>query len=143
MLPRYFIFYNHNNVTDVFTCKKVTYDGIDVVSQHLAQLYDKAIDAEDRANRANQEEILCGVDDESLDKVEPGQRGSLNQALSHDDNDCSHNNDSKEEMPNESDDDGYSGCGGYNEYGERDKGYYDLNSEKKTSKNSDYLISAY
>ncbi|CAG8768349.1 12893_t:CDS:2, partial [Dentiscutata erythropus] len=28
-------------------------------SQHLAQLCDKAIDAEGRANRANQEEILC------------------------------------------------------------------------------------
>ncbi|CAG8703320.1 8135_t:CDS:2 [Dentiscutata erythropus] len=50
---------NHNNLTEVFTCKKVTYDGIDVASQHLAQLCDKAIDAEDRANRANQEEILC------------------------------------------------------------------------------------
>ncbi|CAG8714879.1 447_t:CDS:2 [Cetraspora pellucida] len=50
---------NHNNVTEVFTCKKVTHDGIDVASQHLAQLCNKAIDAEDRANRANQEEILC------------------------------------------------------------------------------------
>ncbi|CAG8743319.1 15559_t:CDS:2, partial [Dentiscutata erythropus] len=50
---------NHNNVIEVFTCKKVTHDGIDVASQHLAQLCDKAIDAEDRANRANQEEILC------------------------------------------------------------------------------------
>ncbi|RGB22060.1 hypothetical protein C1646_776711 [Rhizophagus diaphanus] len=32
---------------------------IDEVSQHLAQLCDKAFDAEDKANRANQKEILC------------------------------------------------------------------------------------
>ncbi|PKB99160.1 hypothetical protein RhiirA5_462589 [Rhizophagus irregularis] len=52
---------NYNNVTEVSetACsEKVTYS-IDEVSQHLAQLCDKAIDAEDRANRANQEEILC------------------------------------------------------------------------------------
>ncbi|RIB16927.1 hypothetical protein C2G38_2038167 [Gigaspora rosea] len=75
------------------------------------------------------------------DKVEPGQRSSSNQALSHDDSDRSHNNYSEEEMPDESDDDG---CGGYNEYGESDRGYYyDLSSGKKTYKNSDYIISAY
>ena len=53
---------NHNNVTEVSETarpRKVTYDSIDEASQHLAQLCDKAIDAEDRANRANQEEILC------------------------------------------------------------------------------------
>ncbi|CAG8806336.1 997_t:CDS:1, partial [Dentiscutata erythropus] len=44
-----------------------------------------------------------------------------------DDNECSHNNDSEEEMPDESD-------RGY---------YYDLSSRKKTYKNSDYIISAY
>ena len=52
---------NHNNVTEISktACpEKVTYS-IDEASQHLAQLCDKAIDAEDRANRANQEEILC------------------------------------------------------------------------------------
>ncbi|KAF0465051.1 hypothetical protein F8M41_026360 [Gigaspora margarita] len=32
---------------------------IDEASHHLAQLCDKAFDAEDKANRANQEEILC------------------------------------------------------------------------------------
>lgn len=32
---------------------------IDEASQHLAQLCDKAFDAGDKANRANQEEILC------------------------------------------------------------------------------------
>ncbi|PKY46038.1 hypothetical protein RhiirA4_543038 [Rhizophagus irregularis] len=47
------------------------------------------------------------------DKVEP-------EALSHDDSDCSHDSDSEEEMPNDSDD-GYDGYGGYNEYGERDR----------------------
>ncbi|GBC49026.2 kinase-like domain-containing protein [Rhizophagus irregularis DAOM 181602=DAOM 197198] len=33
-----------------------------------------------------------------------------------DDSNCSHDNDSEEEMPDESDDDGYDGYGGYNEY---------------------------
>ncbi|CAB5201968.1 unnamed protein product [Rhizophagus irregularis] len=37
-----------------------------------------------------------------------------------DDNDCSHNNDSEKEMPDDSDD-GYDGYGGYNKYGERDR----------------------
>ncbi|PKB92157.1 hypothetical protein RhiirA5_445783, partial [Rhizophagus irregularis] len=37
------------------------------------------------------------------------------------DDDCSHDNDSEEEMP---DDDGYNRYGGYNEYGECDRGYY-------------------
>ncbi|CAG8790401.1 24184_t:CDS:2, partial [Dentiscutata erythropus] len=53
---------NHNNVSEISEMarpRKVTYDSIDEASQHLAQLCDKAIDAEDRANRANQEEILC------------------------------------------------------------------------------------
>jgi hypothetical protein len=53
---------NHNNVTEISETarpEKVTYDNINEASQHLAQLCDKAIDAEDRANRANQEEILC------------------------------------------------------------------------------------
>ncbi|CAB4419626.1 unnamed protein product [Rhizophagus irregularis] len=43
-------------------CKKgksVDKLNIDEASQHLAQLCDKAFDAEDKANRANQEEILC------------------------------------------------------------------------------------
>ncbi|GES95603.1 hypothetical protein GLOIN_2v1488957 [Rhizophagus clarus] len=53
---------NHNIMTEVSETarpKKFTCDGIDETSHHLAQLCDKAIDAEDRANRANQEEILC------------------------------------------------------------------------------------
>jgi hypothetical protein len=53
---------NHNIMTEVSetACpEKFTCDGIDESSHHLAQLCDKAIDAEDRANQANQEEILC------------------------------------------------------------------------------------
>ncbi|CAB5202855.1 unnamed protein product [Rhizophagus irregularis] len=38
-----------------------------------------------------------------------------------DDSDCSHDNDSEKEMPDDSDDDGYNDYGGYNEYGERDR----------------------
>ena len=52
-----------------------------------------------------------------------------------DDNNCSHDNNSEEEMLDDSDDDGYNGYGGYNEYGERDRGYYcrDGGYERKTS----------
>jgi hypothetical protein len=41
--------------------EKVTSDksSIDEASQYLAQLCNKAFDAEDKANRANQKEILC------------------------------------------------------------------------------------
>ncbi|RIA97281.1 hypothetical protein C1645_814168 [Glomus cerebriforme] len=56
---------NHNNITKVSETtrpKKVTYS-IDEASQHLAQLCDKAIDTEDRANWANQEEILYQLDE--------------------------------------------------------------------------------
>ena len=41
-----------------------------------------------------------------------------------DDSDCNRDSDSEEEMPDDSDDDGYNRYGGYNEYGERDRGYY-------------------
>lgn len=45
-------------VSETARPEKVTYS-IDKALQHLTQLCDKAIDAEDRANRANREEILC------------------------------------------------------------------------------------
>ena len=46
-----------------------------------------------------------------------------------------------EEMPDDSDDD--DGCGGYNEYGERDRGYYyhDGGYERKTSPMMSPIIS--
>ncbi|CAG8841916.1 14236_t:CDS:2, partial [Racocetra persica] len=53
---------NHNNVSEISEMarpRKITYDSIDEASQHLAQLCNKAIDAKNRANRANQKEILC------------------------------------------------------------------------------------
>lgn len=52
---------NYNNVTNVFTCKKVTYDGIDVASQHLAQLCDKAIDTEDGQIEIIRKKFYVGV----------------------------------------------------------------------------------
>jgi hypothetical protein len=63
-----------------------------------------------------------------------------------DDSDCSHDNDSEEEIPDDSDDDGYNrygGYGGYNEYGERDRGYYyrDGRYERKTSPMMSPIIS--
>ena len=54
-----------NHVTEISEtlCPRKLISGnessIDEASQHLAQLCDKAFDAEDKANRANQEEILC------------------------------------------------------------------------------------
>jgi hypothetical protein len=53
---------NHvTEISETLCPGKVTSDksSIDETSQHLAQLCDKAFDAEDKANRANQEEILC------------------------------------------------------------------------------------
>ncbi|RIA92759.1 hypothetical protein C1645_736111 [Glomus cerebriforme] len=41
-----------------------------------------------------------------------------------DDRDCSYDNDSEEEMPDDSDDNGYNDYGGYNEYDEHNNGYY-------------------
>jgi len=45
-------------------------------------------------------------------------------------------------MPDDSDDDGY---GGYNEYAERDRGYYyrDRGYERKTSPMMDYIFKYY
>ena len=50
---------------------------------------------------------------------------------------------SEDEMPDNSDDDGYNGYGGYNEYGERDRGYYyrDGRYERKTSPMMSPIIS--
>ncbi|CAB4392462.1 unnamed protein product [Rhizophagus irregularis] len=53
---------NHvTKISETLCPRKVISDksSIDEASQHLAQLCDKAFDAEDKANRANQEEILC------------------------------------------------------------------------------------
>ncbi|PKC51849.1 hypothetical protein RhiirA1_482839 [Rhizophagus irregularis] len=60
-----------------------------------------------------------------------------------DDSDCSHDNDSEKEMPDDSDDDGYNDYGGYNEYGERDRGYYyrDGRYERKSSPMMSPIIS--
>ncbi|CAG8581386.1 8540_t:CDS:2 [Paraglomus occultum] len=46
-----------DNVTEI--SETLCPENIDEASQHLAQLCDEAFSAEDRANRANQEEILC------------------------------------------------------------------------------------
>ncbi|CAG8490015.1 14889_t:CDS:2 [Dentiscutata heterogama] len=100
---------------------------IDEASQHLAQLYsakaETNIDYDDVYFDEEFDDDVYFDEEVALrsDKVELGQRSSSNQALSHDDSDRSHNKYSEEEMPDESDDDGYNGCGGYNEYGESDR----------------------
>ncbi len=51
-----------------------------------------------------------------------------------DNNDCRHDNDSKEEMSDDSDsynNDGYNECDGYNEYDECDRGYYYCDRRRK------------
>ena len=45
-------------VSEIACLRKIIYDSIDKASQHLAQLCDKAINVKDKANRANQKEIL-------------------------------------------------------------------------------------
>ncbi|GES82671.1 hypothetical protein GLOIN_2v1790944 [Rhizophagus clarus] len=70
--------------------------------------------------------------------VHSSEQKEMNEVKIDDDSDCSHNNNSEEEMPDESDesdDDGYNGYGRYNEYGERDRGYYyhDRRYESKVS----------
>ncbi|POG75340.1 hypothetical protein GLOIN_2v1770198 [Rhizophagus irregularis DAOM 181602=DAOM 197198] len=53
---------NHvTEISETLCPRKITSDksSIDEASQYLAQLCDKAFDAEDKTNRANQEEILC------------------------------------------------------------------------------------
>ncbi|CAG8662367.1 6683_t:CDS:2, partial [Acaulospora morrowiae] len=54
--------YHATKISETLCPRKVTSgdnSSIDETSQHLDQLCDKAFDAEDRANRANQKEILC------------------------------------------------------------------------------------
>jgi hypothetical protein len=60
-----------------------------------------------------------------------------------DDSGCSHDNDSEKEMPDDSNDDGYNGYGEYNDYGERDRGYYyrDGRYERKVSPMMSPIIS--
>jgi len=60
-----------------------------------------------------------------------------------DNNDCSHDNDFKEEILDESDDNRYNGYSGYNEYSKSDRGYYYCNREykRKTSSMMSPIIS--
>ncbi|PKK58255.1 hypothetical protein RhiirC2_857875 [Rhizophagus irregularis] len=123
------------------------------ISQHLAQLCDKALIAEEHRLGANQEEILCWYHygrnfvfqlEALCDKNKIGEKKArgliydevvkqvnILQVVSQsvktdDDSNCNRNSDVclKQSMPDDSDDDGYNGYGGYNEYGERDRGYY-------------------
>jgi hypothetical protein len=68
---------------------------------------------------------------------------ALQSVKTDDDSDCNRDSDSKEEMPDDSDDDGYNDYGGYNEYGERDRGYYycDGGYKRKTSPMMSPIIS--
>jgi hypothetical protein len=67
----------------------------------------------------------------------------INEVQTDDDSNCSHDNDSEEEMPDESDDDGYNRYDGYDEWGNCDRGYYyrDRRHERKTSSMMSPIIS--
>ncbi|PKC53779.1 hypothetical protein RhiirA1_478583, partial [Rhizophagus irregularis] len=240
---------NHvTEISETLCPRKITSDksSIDEALQYLAQLCDKAFDAEDKTNRANQEEILCwclyakdfiiqlneiiessgeiprngvttsrlgldkikyiksysatsiseltneqiqkvidyGVSSEKISLVTdhvtkisetlcprknlpentPDQNNVLEVLsskestalipLAHpsnssdnskekEDDDDSDPNDSEKEMPDDSDDDGYNDYGGYNEYSERDRGYYYCGGEykRKTSPTMSPIIS--
>ncbi|RIA93865.1 hypothetical protein C1645_735220 [Glomus cerebriforme] len=97
----------------------------------LAQLFNKADDAEYGTIHANQEEILCWYYYEKefltqsvkMNKEVVSQSGGEINESKLDNN--SDSNDSEEEMPDDSDDDRYNRYnryGGYNKYGEHDRG---------------------
>ncbi|CAB4401757.1 unnamed protein product [Rhizophagus irregularis] len=67
----------------------------------------------------------------------------INEVQTDDDSNCSHDNDSEEEVPDESDDDGYNRYDGYDEWGNCDRGYYyrDRRRERKTSPMMSPIIS--
>ncbi|CAB4394003.1 unnamed protein product [Rhizophagus irregularis] len=81
--------------------------------------------------------------DRDLSNPIPQPDKGTNEIETEDDSDCSHDNDSEEEIPDDSDDDGYNGYGGYDEYGECDRGYYyrDGRYERKTSPMMSPIIS--
>uniref|UniRef100_U9T509 Uncharacterized protein n=1 Tax=Rhizophagus irregularis (strain DAOM 181602 / DAOM 197198 / MUCL 43194) TaxID=747089 RepID=U9T509_RHIID len=235
--PKEKIEQNHvTEISETLCPRKITSDksSIDEASQYLAQLCDKAFDAEDKTNRANQEEILCwclyakdfiiqlneiiesrggkfgekkargllatsiseltneqiqdvidyGISSEKLPLVTdhvteisetlcprknlpentPDQNNVLEVlsskestaliSLAHpsnssdnskekEDDDDSDPNDSEKEMPDDSNDDGYNDYGGYNEYSERDRGYYYCGGryKRKTSPTMSPIIS--
>src|SRR5205823_6304712 len=80
------------------------------------------------------------IDDDSTPQLVKEMNKEVPKALAlltDDDSDCSHDNDSEEEMPDEKyNDDGYNGYSGYDEWGNQDRGYYyysDGRRERKTS----------
>ncbi|CAG8661526.1 9857_t:CDS:10, partial [Gigaspora margarita] len=112
------------------------------ILQNINRLYENACTAENKRVKVNQAEILCwrnfiiGLDNSigeiMIKEKNPNtelpndQEGPVN-ADDGDPNSINDNSDSyysEKEMPDESDNDGYSGCGGYNKYGESNKNYY-------------------
>ncbi|PKY48124.1 hypothetical protein RhiirA4_463605 [Rhizophagus irregularis] len=89
------------------------------------EYFDKEIDSTSQSVKETNEEVASQSGEES------------NESKSDNENDSS---DSEEEMPDDLDDDGY---GGYNEYGECDRGYYcrDGRYERKTSPMMSPIIS--
>ncbi|CAG8684632.1 10909_t:CDS:2, partial [Racocetra persica] len=63
---------NHNNVSEISetACpRKVIYDSIDEASQYLAQLYDKAIDAEDRQIELIRKKFYVGASTRRISEI--------------------------------------------------------------------------
>ncbi|GBC18183.2 hypothetical protein GLOIN_2v1030212 [Rhizophagus irregularis DAOM 181602=DAOM 197198] len=110
----------------------------------------------ERDNSAKQDENSARVEKEEVNEVKESPRvqsddenvptGS-DEEVDHDsvphpveetnyDSDCSHDNDSEEEMLDDSDDDGYDRYGGYDEWGNRDRGYYSPSTGIRVRKTS-------
>ncbi|PKK57810.1 hypothetical protein RhiirC2_797359 [Rhizophagus irregularis] len=85
----------------------------------------------------------CAKDCEYFDKEIDSTSQSVKETDESRSDDENNSSDSEEEIPDESDDDGYNGYGGYNEYGERDRDYYyrDGGYERKTSPMMSPIIS--
>ncbi|CAB4377735.1 unnamed protein product [Rhizophagus irregularis] len=85
----------------------------------------------------------CAKDCEYFDKEIDSTSQSVKETDESRSDDENNSSDSEEEIPDESDDDGYNGYGGYNEYGERDRDYYyrDGGYERKTSSMMSPIIS--
>ncbi len=100
-------------------------------------MYEKS--SAETENHVDYDEVY--YDDEAYfdDPIPQSEKGT-NEVKIDDDSDCSHDKDSEEKMPDDSDDDGYNGYNGNSGY---DGGYYyhDRRYERKTSPMMSPIIS--
>ncbi|PKB96415.1 hypothetical protein RhiirA5_367758 [Rhizophagus irregularis] len=94
-------------------------------------------------NLVDYDEVYYDDDTYFDDPMPSSMEKGINEVQTDDDSNCSHDNDSEEEVPDESDDDGYNRYDGYDEWGNCDRGYYyrDRRRERKTSPMMSPIIS--